>query len=193
MQSHNKNIEASVMEHSTGPPYGCPLCSYTTDVLASFKKHVKHEHWPGTEGAAQSRLWRSLAQVEVSRTLQDAARESHVPATYAVPQAPPEHGDRFIMQPFLLEEPPDSSPAASSQPPPCSPLEITSLKREESTPRPRSPASSGGDETEQAQHATSGAVTTSSADGTFVPSLVFLPVREKVSSTLTVSFTLTPA
>lgn len=193
MQNHSKGVDTSGGERSTGPPYCCPLCSYSTDVLASFKKHVKHEHWPGTEGAAQSRLWRSLAQVEVSRTLQDAARESHVPATYAVPQAPPEHGDRFIMQPFLLEEPPDSSPAASSQPPPRSPLEGSPLKREEPTTRPRSPASSGGDETEQVQHATTVATTASSADGTFVPSLVFLPVREKVSGTLTVSFTLTPA
>jgi DNA-directed RNA polymerase subunit RPC12/RpoP len=155
MQCHTKRDE-----REQGTPFRCPLCPFSHESLVTFKRHVKQEHWLHPESPVQqlqeeNRLWRSLAQVEVSRTLQDAARESQVPATYAVPQAPP---DNFIMQPFLLEEPPDTTAPAAS----CS------------DPEPAT-------------------ATTSSTDGTFVPSLVFLPVREKVSGTLTVSFTLTPA
>jgi len=121
--------------------YHCSYCSFATPVLSLLFVHERSHAGLAQHQQQQQQQQRPAAPAQsakaaeeaVWRSLRDAARESQVPATYAVPQAPP---DKFIMQPFLLEEPPD---------------------------------------------------------GTFVPSLVFLPVREKVSGQLTVSFTLTPA
>ncbi|XP_059468360.1 zinc finger protein 219 [Neocloeon triangulifer] len=145
--------------------YHCSYCSFSTPVLsllfvhershaglaemrnrpsAHAHQHLSHQQQlqqvqqaqpqpPTPPSEPKPRSEQQESGSGVWRSLREAARESQVPATYAVPQAPP---DKFIMQPFLLEEPPD---------------------------------------------------------GTFVPSLVFLPVREKVSGQLTVSFTLTPA
>lgn len=121
--------------------YHCSYCSFATPVLSMLFVHERSHAGlvrqatqpPPPPPPAQPEPKKQPTDDAVWRSLRDAARESQVPATYAVPQAPP---DKFIMQPFLLEEPPD---------------------------------------------------------GTFVPSLVFLPVREKVSGQLTVSFTLTPA
>lgn len=97
--------------------------------------------------AAESLLeLKEAATDEVKKKLQEAARKSQVPASYAVPQNQPPFLDQFIMQPFLLEEP-DGTPTS----------EQVQLHRK------------------------------------FVPSLVFLPVKEKLSEPLTVSFTLTPA
>jgi len=123
--------------------------------MVILKKHIRREHMVDKSNfelrqepeAVESLIeLKEAATDEVKKKLQEAARKSQVPASYAVPQNQPPFLDQFIMQPFLLEEP-DGTPTS-----------------------------------EQVQ-----------LDRKFVPSLVFLPVKEKLSEPLTVSFTLTPA
>lgn len=135
--------------------YICTGCGFSSVHMVIVKKHIRKDHKSEVTQfetrhepeATESLLeFKDAATDEVKKKLQEAARTSQVPASYAVPQNQPPCLDQFIMQPFLLEEP------------------------------------DGSRSSEQLQ-----------LDRKFVPSLVFLPVKEKLSEPLTVSFTLTPA
>ncbi|XP_046406315.1 uncharacterized protein LOC124171217 [Ischnura elegans] len=137
-----------------GEKYKCMQCPFATQQISILKKHIMKEHPEEMVGADPT----CPAAMELRRRLEEAARQSQVPASYAVPQRVRlrEEGlgrSSFIMQPFLLEEPEEGG---------------------------RSPGSGS--------HFQSHSI-----NGKFVPSLVFLPVREKLSKPLTVSFSLTPA
>ncbi|KAG8237871.1 hypothetical protein J437_LFUL017545 [Ladona fulva] len=132
-------------------PLKCTHCPFSTNQVATLKKHIMEDH-PGEVAEAISLSpsreceqpkgvgcgedgdlerasveWASEAQcalgmsasfesgeleaaMELRRRLEEAARQSQVPASYAVPQRVRlrEEGlgrTSFIMQPFLLEEP----------------------------------------------------------------------------------------
>jgi hypothetical protein len=154
-----RTISSSPLETvaiSTTPqgPYKCTHCGFCSPYMVNVKKHIRNEHkvertnfeMRKTAEAGESLLeLKSAVTDEVRKKLQEAARKSQVPASYAVPQNQLPCLDQFIMQPFLLEEP-DGTPSEHLQ-----------------------------------------------LHSKFVPSLVFLPVKEKLSGPLTVSFTLTPA
>lgn len=152
----SSSLETTAIKITPQGLYECTRCGFSSVHMAILKKHIRREHMVDKsnfelrqepEAAAESLLeLKEAATDEVKKKLQEAARKSQVPASYAVPQNQPPFLDQFIMQPFLLEEP-DGTPTS----------EQVQLHRK------------------------------------FVPSLVFLPVKEKLSEPLTVSFTLTPA
>ncbi|PNF42003.1 hypothetical protein B7P43_G12996 [Cryptotermes secundus] len=150
----SSSVEAVAISTTPQGLYKCTRCGFSSPYMIIVKKHIRKEHKaesPNFEMRKISEAGESLLELkeavtdEVKRKLQEAARKSQVPASYAVPQNQLPCLDQFIMQPFLLEEP-DGTPSEQLQ-----------LHRK------------------------------------FVPSLVFLPVKEKLSEPLTVSFTLTPA
>jgi len=154
-ETSSSSVEkVAIMLNSHGM-YKCSRCGFSSVHMVIVKKHIRKEHKVEStqfETRQEPEAAESLLELqeavtdEVKKKLQEAARKSQVPASYAVPQSQPPCLDQFIMQPFLLEEP-DGTPSS-----------------------------------EQLQ-----------LDRKFVPSLVFLPVKEKLSEPLTVSFTLTPA
>jgi hypothetical protein len=150
--SSDETIAIKVNPHGL---YKCTACGFSSLHMVIVKKHIRKNHKSEITQfeirqepeAAESLLeLKEAATNEVKKKLQEAARTSQVPASYAVPQNQPPCLDQFIMQPFLLEEPDVSRSSEQLQ-----------------------------------------------LDRKFVPSLVFLPVKEKLSEPLTVSFTLTPA
>ncbi|XP_069694511.1 uncharacterized protein [Periplaneta americana] len=151
--STTETIAIKVTPHGM---YKCMRCGFSSVHMVIVKKHIRKEHKAEStqpdmrqEPQALEALSESKevpATDEVKKKLQEAARKSQVPASYAVPQSQAPSLDQFIMQPFLLEEPYGTPSSEKLQ-----------------------------------------------LDRKFVPSLVFLPVKEKLSEPLTVSFTLTPA
>lgn len=97
-------------------------------------------------------------------SLQDLSKQSNMPATYALPQSVP--ASKYVMQAFLLDEP--AAPAAEAA-------------DEESPPN---------DHHQQQQQSPPSTPTTEHRK--FAPSIVFLPVLERLNAPLTVCFTLTP-
>lgn len=151
----SSSVETTSIKATPQGLYKCTRCGFSSAHMVTVKKHIRREHMVDKSHidlrqepeAAESLLeLKEAATDEVKKKLQEAARKSQVPASYAVPQNQPPFLDQFVMQPFLLEEP-DGTPSS----------EQVQLHRK------------------------------------FVPSLVFLPVKEKLSEPLTVSFTLTPA
>jgi hypothetical protein len=150
----SSSVETIAISTTPQGAYNCSRCGFSSPYMTNVKKHIRSEHKvQGTDFETQrlQEAEESLLELneavtdEVKKKLQEAARKSQVPASYAVPQNQLPCLDQFIMQPFLLEVP-DATPSEHLQ-----------LHRK------------------------------------FVPSLVFLPVKEKLSEPLTVSFTLTPA
>ncbi|KAJ9579175.1 hypothetical protein L9F63_024719 [Diploptera punctata] len=154
-ETYSSCVETIAIKVTPHGMYKCTGCGFSSVHLAIVKKHIEKEHKAErfqSDTKEESEVVETLIELkeavtdEVKRKLQEAARKSQVPASYAVPQNQTPCLDQFIMQPFLLKEP-DGTPSS-----------------------------------EQLQ-----------LDRKFVPSLVFLPVKEKLSEPLTVSFTLTPA
>jgi hypothetical protein len=152
---YSSSVETAAIKVTQHGLYKCTSCGFSSLHMVIVKKHIRKDHKSEStqfELRQEPETSESLLELkeatmdEVKKKLQEAARKSQVPASYAVPQSQPPCLDQFIMQPFLLEEP------------------------------------DGTRSSEQLQ-----------LDRKFVPSLVFLPVREKLSEPLTVSFTLTPA
>lgn len=132
-----------------------------------------------------------MVPADVSSTLKDVSKQRQLPATYALPQRQQQQ-TKYMMQAFLMDEPiPNSSTTISG--------------RNAVTPSSLSPSASGcstsgGEQQLQQQQnrngSNSGGGTNASgvsSDRRFVPSIVFLPVLERLTTPLTVSFTLTPA
>ncbi|GLV45032.1 uncharacterized protein CBL_14395 [Carabus blaptoides fortunei] len=131
-----------------------------------------------------------VVPADVSSTLKDVSKQRQLPATYALPQRQQQQ-TKYMMQAFLIDEPvPNSSTTISGG-------------RNTATPSSLSPSASGcsttgGEQQLQQQQNKNGSnsstnVTGVPSDRRFVPSIVFLPVLERLTSPLTVSFTLTPA
>jgi hypothetical protein len=150
----SSSLETIAISTTPQGTYKCTRCGFSSPHMVNVKKHIRNEHKvestnfemrKGPEAVESLLELKAAVTDEERKKLQEAARKSQVPASYAVPQNQLPCLDQFIMQPFLLEEP-DGTPSEHLQ-----------LHRK------------------------------------FVPSLVFLPVKEKLSEPLTVSFTLTPA
>lgn len=119
----------------------------------------------------------SFVGEDAGLSLKDVSNQSNLPATYALPQSAV-IATKYVMQAFLMDEPPASGSEQAAE---CSGEEAGK------SGVPLDPESAG-QQREQQQHQ----IAAGNAERKFAPSIVFLPVRERLNTPLTVSFTLTP-
>ncbi|XP_023317515.1 uncharacterized protein LOC106659663 [Trichogramma pretiosum] len=152
--------------------YKCSQCGFASSNLNRIKKHVRKDHrCPGGADPVEQAL------AELNKMLKDVANKHKVPVSYAVPQLPPSQqqdnngmnnspeSSKTVMQAFIVEEKP----------------------QQEKTQQQSNGGSNGcGDNNEEDDGGNYRAKR-------FAPALVFLPVKARVSDSLTLTFSLSPA
>lgn len=125
---------------------------------------------------------------DLTIVLKELSTQNQLPASYAVPQRNQQL--KYTMQAFVMDEPTTEEATGYSK----NNLEENSAG-ESDVPTAVDALTSSTIECEQLKQNSGcrGDASKSSSDRRFAPSIVFLPVLEKLTAPLTVSFTLTPA
>uniref|UniRef100_A0ABD2XMA7 C2H2-type domain-containing protein n=1 Tax=Trichogramma kaykai TaxID=54128 RepID=A0ABD2XMA7_9HYME len=156
--------------------YKCSQCGFASSNLNRIKKHVRKDHrCPGGADPVEQAL------AELNKMLKDVANKHKVPVSYAVPQLPPSQqqdnnginnsseSSKTVMQAFIVEEKPQQE------------------KTQQQQQQQQSNGGSNGCGDNEEDDASSYRAKR------FAPALVFLPVKARVSDSLTLTFSLSPA
>lgn len=170
--------------------YQCSFCSFSTPILAILFIHERsHQNGNGSamnlmQNQAKSESAVSLAKdfnrdTQQQPTATSVSSPSSTPASTPVPSNPPESSNGKPDIKNIIESLPQFTQRPSvGLPQEAGPLVMQSFLLEESSLFSKSIVNGK---------------TGTNDNYKFVPSMVILPVRERVSSPITVSFTLTPA